>query len=703
MKMEIEERMPVSIERDGPIAVVTVDNPPVNALSQAVRSGLLDVARRCADDPDIAAAVITCVGRTFIAGADIREFDAPPQEPFLGDVINAIEASPIPWVAALFGTALGGGLEVALGCHYRIALSSARMGLPEVTLGIIPGAGGTQRLPRLVGLDRAIEMITGGRPIAAAQAVEDGLVDQVVEGDLREAALSFVRGVIGKPPRRTGALPCPAPDDADYWARHDGRIAGKARGQLSPIKALDSLRLACSLPIAEGLKAEREIFLELKSSPQSRALRHAFFAERAVSKVPDIKGAEARPFDTVAVIGGGTMGSGITAALLDAGLSVTMVERDAEALDRGISNLRKIYLSSVRKGRMSDAEMERRIAMVTPTTDYAALDGTALAIEAAFEDMEVKREIFRRLDETMPQDAVLATNTSYLDIDEIAAATSRPSSVLGLHFFSPAHVMKLLEVVRARHTAPDVLATGFALAKILRKVGVLAGVCDGFIGNRILKVYRRQADFLLEDGCLPREVDAAMRAFGFPMGPYEAQDLGGLDIAWANRKRQAATRDPGERYVRVADRLCEAGRFGQKSGAGWYRYEPGDRTPCPDPEVERVILEESERKGILRREFTEAEIQRYILWAMINEGAKILEEGIACRPLDIDMVEIHGYGFPRWRGGLMFYADEVGVPAILDGIRGFAAAESDTRLWQPAELLVRLAAEGRDFASLNGS
>lgn len=691
--------MPVSMERDGTIAIVTIDNPPVNALSHAVRAGLMDAVRRCAADPEITAAAIVCAGRTFIAGADIREFDAPPREPFLSEVIDAIEASEIPWVAALFGTALGGGLEVALGCHYRIAVSSARMGLPEVGLGLIPGAGGTQRLPRLVGVDKAIEMITGGRPISAGQAAEAGLVDRLVEGDLQAAALSFAHEIIGAPLRRTGDLPCPAPDDPDYWASREATVAARSRGQISPIEALKAVRMACDLPFADGLKAESNTFRVLKSSAQSRALRHAFFADRAVSKCPDIEGIDPRPLDRIAVIGGGTMGSGIAVALVDAGLPVTLIERDTQALEHGNGNLRRIYASAVRKGRISDDEMQRRIAMVTPTTDYGTLADINLAIEAAFEDMDAKREIFRRLDESMPAGAVLATNTSYLDINEIAAATARPDSVLGLHFFGPAHIMKLLEIVRAEHTAPDVLATGFALAKKLRKVGVLAGVCDGFIGNRILMAYRRQADSLLEDGCLPRQVDAAMRTFGFPMGPYEAQDLGGLDIAWANRTRRAATRDPNERYVRIADHLCEAGRFGQKTGAGWYRYEAGDRTPLPDPAVEAIILREATAKSIARRDFSDDEIQRRILWAMVNEGARILEERIARRPLDIDMVEIHGYGFPRWRGGLMFHADETGLRSILEDMRRFA--EADANAWQPADLLVRLAAEGRSFAAFN--
>lgn len=690
--------MPVSVERNGAIAVVTVDNPPVNALSRAVRADLFNAARDCAADPAIETVVLLCKGRTFIAGADIREFGSKDTAPLLPEVIAAIESAATPWIAALFGNVLGGGLEVTLGCHYRIALPSTCLGLPEITLGIVPGAGGTQRLPRLIGVEKSLEMIVTGRPISAREAAETGLVDRLIDGDLREAALTFADSVRGKPAQRLADRSQPVPPHPGYWREQEDAIAGRARGQVSPLRALEAVRAACELPIAEGLVREREIFQELKQSEQVTALRHVFFAERAVSKITMLENVAPRPVENAAVIGGGTMGTGIAAALIDADIPVTLVERDAGALDRGLANLRRVYTSAMRKGRITEAEMERRLGGVVGATDYAALAGADLVIEAAFEDIDVKQAIFRRLDSAMKPGAILATNTSYLDMNAIAAATARPADVLGLHFFSPAHIMKLVEIVQAGDTAPDVLATGFALAKRLGKIGVLAGVCEGFIGNRILKVYRRQADYLLEDGCLPQEIDAAMRAFGFAMGPYEAQDLGGLDIAWANRKRQAVRRGPGERYVAIADRLCEVGRFGQKSGAGWYRYENGSRRPIPDPEVEAIILDEAKRNDITRRIFDQDEIQRRILWAMINEGARILEEGIARRPLDIDIVEIHGYGFPRWRGGLMHYADSIGLDRILDDIQSFSV--ENPAIWKPSDLLAGLVRRTQTFATL---
>jgi len=689
--------MPVTVERDGSIAVVVVDNPPVNATSQAVRAGLAAALAEVEADPAVEAAVLICAGRTFIAGADVSEFGKPPREPHLPDVIAAIERCPKPWVAAIHGTALGGGYELALACRLRVATADAKVGLPEVTLGLIPGAGGTQRLPRLVGLEVAAEMVTGGRPLAARDALRDGAIDAIAEGDLRAFAVAYARTHAGSAPPALALRPAPQPAEGWFDAAMK-QTAAKARGQLSPVKALEALRASTELPFAEAMKREREIFMELRASEQSAALRHAFFAERAAAKPPGLGEAQPRRVERVAVIGGGTMGAGIAVAFLNAGLPVVMVERDPAALQRGEGNVRGLLEGAQKRGLISPEAMEHRWAAFSTTLDYGDLAQVDLAVEAVFEDMEVKRQVFRALDAALKPGAVLATNTSYLDVDAIAAATARPADVVGLHFFSPAHVMRLLEVVQAAKTAPEVVATAFALGKRLGKTAVLSGVCDGFIGNRILQVYRRQADVLLEEGCLPAEVDAAMRAFGLAMGPYEAQDMGGLDIAWANRKRQAATRDPARRYVAIADRLCEAGRFGQKTGAGWYRYETGDRRPLPDPDVEAIILEEASRKGITRRSFSEQEIQERILWPMVDEGARILEEGIAKRPLDIDVVEVHGYGFPRWRGGLMHWADGVGLPRILAGLEGFAAADG---LPPPSALLRRLVAEGKGFGSLD--
>ena len=691
--------MAVTIACNGEIAVVSVDNPPVNALSRAVRQGLADAVRALDSDPDVSGVVLACAGKTFIAGADVKEFGLPPMEPHLPDVIAAIEGATKPWLAAIHGTALGGGFEVTLGCAWRIIAAKAKVGLPEVTLGIIPGAGGTVRLPRLIGVEAALDLATSGKPVGAARALDLGAVDAIAEGDLLSFATTFLRTQLGaERPVPLSRRPCDSPDAA-FWDGQEKALSKKARGQHSPLAVLDSVRAACEKPFPDAMAFERKTFLDLRQSDQAAALRHAFFAERAVSKVKAIDGMTPRPVSNVAVIGGGTMGAGITASLRNAGLPVVLVERDEDALEKGLANLGKIYDSSVKKKILSDADARARRDGVTGTTDYAALAEVDLVIEAVFEDLEVKRDVFRRLDAATRPDAILATNTSYLDPNAIAETLSDRSRFIGLHFFSPAHIMKLLEIVRAAETAPDVLAAAFDLGKKLRKVGVMAGVCDGFIGNRILKVYRRQADYLLADGCLPADIDAAMRGFGLPMGPYEAQDLGGLDIAWANRKAKADSRDPNERYVRIADRLCERGRFGQKTGKGWYAYEPGNRKPQPDPEVEAVILELSRAEGITRRTFEAEEIRHRILYPMINEGARILEEGIAERPLDIDLVEIHGYGFPRWRGGLMHTADAVGVGEIRDALAAWA--EEDATAYSPCDLLNRLADSGEGFDGLN--
>ncbi len=693
--------------QDG-VAVVTVSNPPVNAISQGVRQGLIDAVTLIGADPKVQAAVVIGAGSVFIAGADVREFGKPPLPPFLPDVIAALEASNKPVVAAIHGVALGGGLEIALGCHFRIADAPAKLGFPEVSLGIIPGAGGTQRLPRLAGLEAAVDLVTSGRQIGAKEAKELRIVDAIVEkggaeGGLLPAAVAFAKSKVGATLPRISTMSVAPPPAADFFETQKAKISRAARGQDSPVRALEAVKAAAELPYAEGLKREREIFTELRGSDQAKALRHVFFAERAVSKVPGLDNAVPRPIKRIAVVGGGTMGAGIAVAALRSGYEVTMIEADKEAVARGRANVEKNLDGFVQRGRLTAEGKAEHLGRFEATTDYGMATDLDLAIEAVFEDMTVKQQVFKQLDDNMRDGAVLATNTSYLDIDQIAAATRRPRDVIGLHFFSPAHIMRLLEIVEADKTGDDVIATGLELAKKLGKIGVLSGVCDGFIGNRILAKTRKQADYLVEDGAMPWDVDKAIEAFGMAMGPFRVMDLAGLDIAWAARKRQAATRDPKERYVHIADRLCEQGWFGQKTGRGWYVYENGKASGNPvgpNPDVEKIVLEESAKKGIARRKVPPEEIQSRILHAMINEGARILDEKIARRPLDIDMVEIHGYGFPRWRGGPMCQADIVGLPKALDTIRGYA--QEDPLFWEPSALLEKLVADGKTFGDLNG-
>lgn len=697
---------PVTLAAHNDIAVITIDNPPVNASSQAVRQGLSEAIAQAAADATIKAVVLCGAGRTFIAGADIKEFGKPPLQPFLSDVIAEIEASDKPVICAIHGTALGGGFEVALGCHYRVALKAAKIGLPEVNLGIIPGAGGTQRLPRLIGAEAALDVITSARHVPASEALAMGAVDALSdESEPQAAGIAFARKVLDEnmPIRRTGALNDKISADRDNAALFETTrkaVAKKARGQTSPLRAVDAVEEGLSLSFDAGMKREREIYLECQASPQREGLIHAFFSERAVAKVPGLAGVTPRAIDSIGVIGGGTMGAGITIALMSSGIPVIMVERDAESIERGRGNVERILDGNVKRGRMSaDAKASMMDKLYTGSTDYADFKDVDLVIEAAFEDMGVKKQIFEALDAIVKPGAVLATNTSYLDIDAIAAMTSRPRDVIGLHFFSPANIMKLLEIVVARETAPDVVATGFALAKRLKKIGVRAGVCDGFIGNRILATYRKQADYMMADGASPYEIDAAVREFGYPMGPYQVADLAGLDIGWATRKRLAPMRDPNERYVGVPDRICENGWFGQKTGRGFYLYPEGARIGVPDPEVEAIIDAERKAEGVTPKRFTSDEIIRRYMAAMVNECAKVVEEGIALRPLDVDMTLLFGYGFPRWRGGPMKYADMIGLDKILADIRAFA--EEDPKFWQPSKLLVDLVAKGETFESLN--
>lgn len=694
---------PVQTRLQGDVLVVRIDNPPVNALGAAVRQGLRDAIGEAESRADVQAVLIVGEGKAFIAGADIREFGKPPVEPSLPEVCQRIESCGKRVVAAIHGAALGGGLEVALAAHYRVALPGAQLGLPEVNLGLLPGAGGTQRAPRLMGVKPAAEMMLSGKPLSAKAALAAGLVDRLVDGtDAVAAGLACVQELQAAqaPLRRTRDVAIA--DKAAALAELDALAADtakKSRGLFSPQKIVECVRNAVELPFDEGMQRERAAFMECLASPQRAGLIHAFFAEREVAKVPEAKAAAPRPITSIAVIGGGTMGAGITVSALDAGLPVTMIERDDASLARGRAHVEKVYDGLVAKGRMTTDAKAAVMARYTGSTRYEDIAAADLVIEAVFEDLEVKKAVFRELDRVCKPGAVLATNTSYLDIDAIAAATQRPQDVIGLHFFSPANIMKLLEIVVPAKVSADVVATAFALARTMKKVPVRAGVCDGFIGNRILAVYKQAADYLLEDGASPYEIDAAVRGFGYPMGPFQVTDLAGGDIGWATRKRRAATRDPNARYVEIADRICERGWFGQKTGRGFYLYPEGARTGQPDPEVLAIVDAERAKKGVVPRSFTPEEIMRRYLAAMVNEGAKVVEEGIALRPLDVDVTFLSGYGFPRFRGGPMHYADTVGLPKILADIREFA--QEDPLFWTPAPLLEKLVAEGRDFGSLN--
>ncbi|HTH59065.1 MAG TPA: 3-hydroxyacyl-CoA dehydrogenase NAD-binding domain-containing protein [Paraburkholderia sp.] len=697
---------PVTHELRGKILLVPIDNPPVNALGVDVRRALAAAIDAADANDAVAAVLIVGAGRNFIAGADIREFGKPPQSPALPDVCSRIEASKKPVIAAIHGAALGGGLEVALAAHYRVAVAGAKLGLPEVQLGLLPGAGGTQRTPRLIGADAALSLMLSGRHVGAEEALTLGLVDRVGHSDdVLAEGLAYAQELLAAhaPARRTrdahGLADRAAAQGAISAARAE--TAKKSRGLFSPQKIVDCVDAALNHSFEDGLRFERERFVECLNSPQRAGLVHAFFAEREVQKAPEAKAAQAREIRSVGVVGGGTMGAGIAVAVLDAGLPVTMIERDDEALARGRANVEKVYDGLIAKGRLAADAKANTLARFHGSTSYDALARADLVIEAVFEDMSVKAAVFAELNRVCQRGAILATNTSYLDIDAIAAGTPRAEDVIGLHFFSPANIMKLLEVVVPSRVSAEVVATAFDFAKKLRKVPVRAGVCDGFIGNRLLAVYRTAADYLMEDGASPYQIDEAVRDFGFPMGPYQVSDLAGGDIGWAARKRRAATRDPNARYVQIADRLCERGWFGQKTGRGFYLYPNGARTGTPDPEVEAIIAAERERAGVTPRTFTHDEIIRRYLAAMINEGANVVHGRIALRPLDVDVTLLYGYGFPRYRGGPMHYADSVGVANVLADIRAFA--NEDPLFWRPSPLLVDLAERGASFASLNQS
>jgi 3-hydroxyacyl-CoA dehydrogenase len=685
--------------RDG-VAVITLDNPPVNGLGLSTRLGVMEGLERAQRDPAVAAIVLTGAGRAFSGGADITEFNTPKvlQEPTLHTVIDAVESSPKPVVAALHSVVMGGGLELALAAHYRIAAGGAQIALPEVKLGLLPGAGGTQRLPRAVGLETALNMIVSGAPVPSEQLAKSGLFDELAEGDLAAAALAFARkvGAVVGPHPRVRDRPIVHDNAAGFiqFARNSAKAA--APHFPAPHRCIDAIEAGVQLGFDKGLAAERAGFLALIMTPESRALRHAFFGERAAAKIPDVSAATpTRAIETVAVIGAGTMGGGITMNFLNAGLPVTLLETSQEALDRGLATIRRNYDAQVQKGKLTEAKRDARLALIRPTLSYADLAQADLIIEAVFEELGVKEQVFRRLDEVAKPGAILASNTSTLDVNKIAAFTKRPQDVIGLHFFSPANVMKLLEVVRGGATAKDVLATVMQLAKKIRKTAVVSGVCDGFIGNRMIEQYLRQALFMLEEGALPAQVDRAIEKFGFAMGPFRMSDLAGNDIGWAIRKRRYVEQ-PDFQYSKIADRLCELGRFGQKTGAGWYDYVPGARQAKPSALVDELVVGYSKERGVERRRIGDDEIVERLVYALVNEGAKILEEKIASKASDIDMVYLTGYGFPLWRGGPMLYADTVGLYNVERASPRYAAApHGDAGRIAPA--IAALAQDGRGF------
>ncbi len=688
----------VSIENRDNIALVWVYNPPVNALSHSVRDGLKNAMRAIAEDDTIDAAVIACRGRTFIAGADIREFGAPPKAPHLTEVVQIIEDMEKPITAAIHGTALGGGLEVALSCHYRIALSTAKIGLPEVKLGILPGAGGTQRFPRVAGVENALDAIISGRHIKAKQALSWGALDELVDDDLEAAALAFARTTIKKGVRRTGEMTIDGTTyDQAFFDGFRASIARRTRGYFAPERCIRCVEAAVKLPLKEGLEAERKNFQECFSNSQAKAMQHVFFAERQVSRVPGIsKETPRREIKKVGIIGAGTMGGGIAMNFANIGMPVTLLEVQQDALDRGLSVVRKNYERSAAKGKLTAEQVEQRMGLFTGTMEYADLGDCDLIIEAVFETMDIKKKVFTALDEVAKPDAILASNTSYLDIDAIAAVTNRPSDVLGLHFFSPANVMRLLEIVRADKTADDVLATCVDLARKIGKVGVVSGVCHGFIGNRMLSQYAREMSLSVIEGAMPHEVDKAMYDFGMAMGPMTVSDMAGLDIGYLNRKGMDRA-DYETRATDWIDRVVEMDRKGLKTGAGIYDYDEGSRTPKPSDTVMAVIEEESAKLGIERTPKTADEIVERGMLALINEGAKILGEGIAIRASDIDIVYLNGYGFPPYRGGPMHYADQMGLKAVYEKICAYGEKFGE-RWWQPAPLLKELAEKGQSFA-----
>ncbi|MGF6274883.1 3-hydroxyacyl-CoA dehydrogenase [Massilia sp. UYP11] len=686
----------------GSVAVITLNNPPVNGLGLATRSAAVQGVQAAESDPAVKAIVLTGAGKAFSGGADIREFNSPKAltEPTLHSLIRAVEGAAKPVVAAIHGVAMGGGLELALGCHYRVALPGAQIALPEVKLGLLPGAGGTQRLPRLLGLEQALDMIVGGRAIPSEKLAGSPLFDEVFPAgaELLPAAIAFAEKVAAvRPLPKVRDRQVTHPDAAGFLASARAQVDGSAGPFPAPRACVEAVAASvAAASFEDGLRFERECFIHLTTTSESKALRHAFFAERSAAKVPDLAAdTPLRRIAAAAVVGAGTMGRGIAMSFANAGIPVTLLETRQDALDHGLAAIRTVYESGVRKGKLEAGQVGQRMALIQGALSYDAIAQADIVVEAVFEDMEVKERVFRALDETMKPGAILATNTSTLDVDRIAAFTGRAQDVIGLHFFSPAHVMKLLEIVPGAHTGMDVLATALALSKKLKKTGVVSGVCDGFIGNRMLEQYLRQAMFLLEEGALPEQVDRAIEAFGFAMGPFRMSDLAGNDIGWQIRKRRALE-SPGFSWSKLPDLLCEQGRFGQKTGAGWYDYRAGERTALPSQTVNDMVVRHAADIGVARREVADEEIVERLVYALVNEGAKIVEEGIALRASDVDMVYLSGYGFPLHRGGPMHYADSVGLPKVLEAVEGFARARQG-EAWQPAPLLVRLAALGRGF------
>ena len=692
---------PVSIRVQGPVAVLSMNRPPVNSLGYDLRAGIADALDAANANPAVQAIVLIGTARAFSAGADVTEFGTPKgaKEPNLRVVIEMLENSPKPVIGAISGQCLGGGLELAMGCHFRVALADAQLGLPEVKIGLLPGAGGTQRLPRLIGLEAALNMIVSGASVAAAQFAGSPLVDKIIDGDLVAGAIAFAEEVIEKklPLRRARDLKVKDPQGEAFLQFARNTVGAMSKNFPAPMKCLEAVAASYGKTFEQGVAAEREGFLSLMASPESKALRHAFIAERAAAKIPDLPADTAlRAINSVGVIGAGTMGGGITMNFLNAGIPVVLLEMRQEALDKGLATIRRNYDNSMKKGKLKPEQVEQRMAMVTGTLSYDAFADVDLVIEAVFENMDVKKTVFETLDRVCKPGAILASNTSYLNIDTIAGFTKRPADVLGLHFFSPANVMRLLEVVRGAQTAPDVLATSMAMAKKIKKIAVVSGVCDGFIGNRMLARYGAAAQGLLNAGALPQQIDGALQKYGMAMGPFRMGDLAGLDIGWATRKRKAA--EAGlEMKPGVADKLAEAGRFGQKTGAGYYRYEAGKRDPIPDPVTEALITEYRAANGITPRKISDDEVVERSIYALVNEGARILEEGIAARASDLDVCYLNGYGFPLHRGGPMLYADTVGLPNVVRALRRFAAEPGADASWQPAPLLVRLADEGKTF------
>ena len=716
----------VTLTQDGDIAVITVNNPPVNALSPGVPEGIADAIAKIAADDSIKGAVMIGAGQTFIAGADIKEFGKITSGQrkeginFL-DVIKSIEDCPKPTVAAIHGTAFGGGLEVAMGFHYRVAVASAQVGQPEVKLGLIPGAAGTQRLPRLAGVAKATQMCVDGNPISAKEALATGIIDRIVEGDLLQGAIAFVKEKLAsgeKPPktreRNEKLVPIShvvgmsaveiaegikresQPSFEEIFASARAQAKKAARGMMAPQAAIDAVEAATKLSFDEGVAREKELFQQCLFSDQSKAMIHVFFGEREVQKIPGIgKDTPQIAINKAAIIGAGTMGGGIAMNYANAGIPVIIKETTQEALDRGMATIRKNYQNSVNKGRFPQEVMDKRMALITPQLTYDGFEQADIITEAVFEGMALKKEIFGELDKIAKPGAILASNTSTLDIDEIASATSRPEFVIGHHYFSPANVMRLLEIVRGKATSKEVIATSMALSKRLKKVGVLVGNCYGFVGNRMLHQYGREAQFLVEEGAKPQGVDGALYKFGMAMGPLAVGDLAGLDVGWRIRKEHRHLEKPGVRYPKVADELCERGRYGQKTGAGWYKYDE-NRKAIPDPEVDALIEQIAAAQGIMRRTVTEEEIIERTQYALINEGAKILEEGIALRAVDIDIIYLNGYGYPAWRGGPMWYGDTVGLKKVYDRVCQFQAEHGE--LWTPAPLLKELAEAGKTFA-----